>query len=126
MSSHDDRNLITAEQAPLERRDSPRVRVSATLKRSDDEDPLEATGLLSINGYYFETKTEGWAGAEVKAVLDMGKGEPLELEGVLSCPRKDHLGHYLLTISDLDFDIERILARYIDTESKADQLPVED
>jgi|GEM_PF-2498512 len=106
----------------FERRDSPRVDVTAEVVREDGGLPVSATGKLSINGFYFEHDADDdLRDAAVTATISLDD-EQLTLKGTLSSPKA---GAYLLRVSDLDFDLERVLARYIDSNSKADQAPIE-
>ena len=120
-----DEHDVTEKQIDIsrfERRDSPRVDITAEILRDDGGLPVTATGKLSISGFYFELDDgEDLRDVSVSTIISVDD-QTLTLSGKLSSPKE---GAYLLRLGDLDFDLERVLARYIDSNSKADQDPLE-
>lgn len=108
-----------------ERRESPRARVQATVVVSGEPKPLDVEVSVSLNGLFIENvdafgRATDWIGK--KGTVDLHLPQPgaaketVQLSGVFERPHHRDDGA-LIRASDLDFESERSLARFLDETS---------
>jgi len=117
--------LVTKKSLEEDHRDSPRFEVPLFIKNHLGE-YVERYGRLGIGGFYFETDEVPLVGqtVEVKLVL-LGLGMEVETKGrVMNVQPSAGYLRVAVRFEEISFQTERMIARWLDMLSRANQVAV--
>jgi len=118
-------NQVTNQITEEDHRDSPRFETPVYVKNHQGQ-YIERYGRLGIGGFYFETDEFPLVGqiVEVKLVL-LGLGMEVETQGrVINVQPSAGYLKVAVKFEDISFQTERMIARWLDLLTQANQMAV--
>lgn len=106
----------------FERRDSLRRYAPVRIRPPDGGAPVETKGVVSLRGIFLEGQDalpSSWGGALVAVSADLGGAAPFLAVCLVADGEVRPKGGHLLTWKTVDFEAERLLARYLDEGKRA-------